>query len=363
MEKAYIVGLYEVEGIGLQRLKSLLEIFHCAEEAWKASPRLLQKAEIPPDVIRNIIAKREKIDPVEHLLCLQKRGIRVILNGEGDYPELLSNIYDPPPVLYVRGEVDHLSEQVVAVIGARRATPYGLTMAEKLGRELADEGFWVVSGMARGIDSAAHRGALCSGGKTIAVLGCGLDVVYPRENRRLMEEIAGNGAVISEFPLGTKPVAGNFPRRNRVISGLSKGVVVVEAQERSGTSITVNFALEQGREVFAVPGPVTAKLSRGPNGLIKTGAKLVENAGDILEELGFFRATPQKGKKIAHLLGGLSDNEKALYGLLSLEPIQGEDLIRRSGLTGQEVIACLLRLELKGLVKQMPGLKYVLATC
>lgn len=363
MEKAYFVSLYEVEGVGIKRLRTLLEFFQSAKEAWKASAGLLQEAGIPQDVISNLIAKREKTDPPEHLAGLQKQGIRVILSGEAGYPELLNNIYDPPPVLYVRGELDSLSELAVAVIGARRATPYGLTVAEKLGRELACEGFWVVSGMARGIDSAAHRGALVGKGKTIAVLGCGLDVVYPQENRRLMEEIAGSGAVISEFPLGTKPAAGNFPRRNRVISGLSRGVVVVEAEERSGTSITVNFALEQGREVFAVPGPITAKLSRGPNMLIKTGARLVEKADDILEELGIFRPTPQKDKKPAHFLAGLTDNEKTLYDLLSLEPVQGEELIRSSGLTGQEVMACMLGLEIKGLVKQMPGLRYILADC
>jgi DNA processing protein len=290
-------------------------------------------------------------------------AVRVINRGDRDYPALLGNIYDPPPVLYVKGKLNPEEKRMIAIVGARKATPYGLAVAEKLGRELAGRGFCIVSGMARGIDSAAHRGALAGGGQTIAVLGCGLNVVYPRENRRLMEEIAANGAVISEFPLDSPPESWHFPKRNRVISGLSLGVVVVEAAEKSGTSITVNFALEQGREVFAVPGPVTGKLSRGPHSLIKNGAKLVENVDDIMEELGFSTVTPKNSGRDAHLFTGLSDAEMKLFRLLSLEPVQSDELVRRSGLTGQEVVASLLGMEIRGLVKKLPGQKYVLVGC
>lgn len=364
MEKAYIMGLSQVEGMSPRRLEYLLKVFASAEAVWKASSDQLQKLPgIPREVTNAIIVKRKELDPVEHLVCLQKRGIRVVFKGENDYPVLLNYIYDPPPVLYVRGELDPVSLKTVAVVGARKATPYGLAVAEKLGRDLAEQDFCVISGMARGIDSAAHRGALAGGGKTIAVLGCGLNVVYPRENLRLMEEIAGSGAVISEFPMDAPPAARHFPRRNRLISGLSRGVVVVEAEEKSGSSITVDFALEQGREVFAVPGPVTGKLSRGPHRLIKMGAKLVENVSDILDELGVIQATPQKDKISAHLLAGLTDAEKELYHLLSFEPVQGDELIHQSGLPGQDVMASLLGMEIKGLIKQLPGQRYVLSGC
>jgi len=364
MEKAYLFGLAQVEKISPRHLDFLLSFFQSAEAAWKASAARLNKVPgITSEAVNELVARRKKIDPVEYLDCLQSKGIRVIFKGEREYPVLLRYIYDPPPVLYVRGELDPAALQTIAVVGARKATPYGLAVAEKLGRDLARKGFLVVSGMARGIDSAAHRGALAGGGKTLAVLGCGLNVVYPRENRRLMEEIAANGAVISEFPMDSGPAGWHFPRRNRIISGLSRGVVVVEAAEKSGSLITVDCALEQGREVFAVPGPVTGKLSRGPHNLIKMGAKLVDNVGDILEELGIMPDTPKKDENNAHTIKGLNDAEKKLYSLLSLDPVQSEELIQRTGMTGQEVTATLLGMEIRGLVKQLPGRRYVLNGC
>lgn len=358
------MGLCQVEELSPRLLEKILKKFVSAEAAWRASAAQLRRVpEISWEIAEAVAAKKKSLDPVAHLDYLQKRGIKVIFIEDKEYPVLLRYIFDPPPVLYMRGEIDPLSVMTMAVVGARKATPYGLAVAEKLGRDLAEQEYCVVSGMARGIDSAAHRGALAGGGKTIAVLGCGLDVVYPRENRRLMEEIIDHGAVLSEFPLGSPPAAWHFPRRNRLISGLSRGVVVVEAEEKSGSLITVDFALDQGREAFAVPGPVTSKLSRGTNKLIKTGATMVQQVGDILVELGAFWATPQKDSIPAHLLAGLSDAEKELYKLLSFEPVQSEELIMQSGLPGQEVLVSLLGMEIRGLIKQMPGRKYVLAGC
>lgn len=356
------MGLTQIEKLSPRLLDYLLRFFPSAEAAWQASTEQLGKIPgLPEEVVISLINRRKKIDPLEHLACLQRQGIRVIFRGEPEYPALLQYIYDPPPVLYMKGQLDPDQVQTLAVVGARKASPYGLAVAEKLSRALVENGFWVISGMARGIDSAAHRGALAGGGKTVAVLGCGLNVVYPRENRQLMEQIACNGAVISEFPLDARPEAWHFPRRNRIISGLSRGVVVVEGEENSGSLITMDFALEQGREVFAVPGPVTSKLSKGPHKLIKMGAKLVENIADVLEELGSLPVTPKNNEKCTHSLSGLSDVENKLYSLLSFEPVLGEELICRSGLSGQEVLSSLMLMEVRGLIKQLPGQKYVLA--
>jgi DNA processing protein len=272
------------------------------------------------------------------------------------YPKLLMEIPDPPPYLYLVGELKG-SEPAVAIVGSRRASQYGLCTATRLARDLAGCGVTVVSGMARGIDTAAHWGAVKGGGRSIAVLGCGIDVVYPPENGALFEAVGRSGALISEFPMGTAPLAENFPRRNRIISALSRGVVVVEAGERSGSLITARYALEQGREVFAVPGNVTCSGSRGGNGLIKEGAKLVERVEDILEELSL---APPAG--VPHPPSfSLTPQEAELYALLCRGPLQIDDIIVQSALTAGEVSATLLRLELKGAVMQLPGKHFAVA--
>jgi len=248
----------------------------------------------------------------------------------------------------------------VAVVGSRKPSPYGLLVAEKLAKDLAALGITVVSGMARGIDTAGHKGALAGGGRTVAVLGCGPDVVYPRENKKLVDRIVENGAVISEYPLGTLPEPWHFPARNRIISGLSLGTVVVEAAEKSGALITADFALEQGRDVMAVPGNVVSPLSRGPHRLIRQGARLVEGAGDIIDEMGLERLFPVPEESS----GGkykMSAEEEALYRLLSLDPVPLDELIDRTGLPPQKVMAALMYLEIKGLTRQMPGKLYVRA--
>jgi DNA processing protein len=288
--------------------------------------------------------------------------ISIALDGER-YPEVLRAIADPPAVLYCDGQIEPQDRQAVAIVGSRQATPYGLRVTETLARELSGAGFTIVSGFARGIDAAAHRAALEAGGRTIAVLGCGLDVTYPPEHASLREEIAASGAVLTEFPAGTPPKPSHFPQRNRIISGLSLGVVVVEAAEDSGSLITARLALEQGREVFAVPGPFDAPLSRGPHGLIKQGAKLVETADDIIEELlpqietaGMPKRRPALSK--ATEIPNLSPEERLLLDQMSREPLHLDDLTERSGLTPAGVAGILLGLELKDLVRQLPGQRY-----
>src|SRR5438128_4409056 len=286
--------------------------------------------------------------------------------GDERYPELLRAIYDPPAVLYCDGSVEPGYRQVVAIVGSRQATPYGLRITETLAGELSALGFTILSGFARGIDAAAHRAALAAGGRTIAVLGCGLDVDYPPGHASLHAEIAGSGAVLTEFAPGTPPRATNFPRRNRIISGLALGVVVVEAADDSGSLITARLALEQGREVFAVPGPIDVPTSQGPHGLLKQGATLVETVDDIVEELLPQLDRPLQTLKTEPIAAlpehvELSPSERTVLEVMSREPLHLDDLTERSRLTTPAVAAILLGLELKALVKQLPGQRYCLA--
>jgi DNA processing protein len=287
-----------------------------------------------------------------------KSGARLVTLLDSDYPPLLKEIPDPPPFLYLKGSLPEAGT-AIAVVGSRLASDYGIATTSRLARELAEQGVTIVSGLAQGVDAAAHRGALQVGGRTIGVLGCGVDQIYPPGNRQLFREMAEQGAIVSEFPLGTRPDAPNFPRRNRIISGLSRGVLVVEAAERSGSLITARFALEQGREVFAVPGNITHRASRGTNSLIKQGAKLVESVADILGEL------PPEGVNLpqwARQQGfNLSPAEETLCGLLADGPLHIDELTIRSELTVSAVSAMLLRLELQGAVLQLTGKMFSLA--
>ena len=289
---------------------------------------------------------------------------KLIAIADDGYPAWLRAIPNPPDGLYCDGLVEPRDRQAVAIVGARQATPYGLRITETLARELSGAGFTIVSGLARGIDAAAHRAALEAGGRTIAVLGCGLDVDYPPEHGRLRKEIAGDGAVVTEFPAGTPPKPSHFPQRNRIISGLSLGVVVVEAAEDSGSLITARCALEQGREVFAVPGSTDAPLSRGPHGLIKQGAKLVETVDDIIEELlPQIEKTERKAKTSEKIFSrpappNLSPDERLMFDQMGREPLHLDELTERSGLTPAVAAGILLGLELKNTVRQLPGQRY-----
>lgn len=285
-------------------------------------------------------------------------GVDIVTLLDEEYPGSLRRIHDPPPVLYVRGGFLPGDSDAAAVVGSRAATVYGKVTAERIARDLSAAGVTVVSGLARGIDSSAHRGALDGGGRTIAVLGSGLDLLYPPENRRLAEEIATGGAVISEFPFGTAPDKRNFPMRNRTISGLSLGVLVVEAAARSGALITAGLALDEGREVFAVPGNITSATSAGPNGLIRDGAKLVQSAADIIEEFPHLASRPL-GAGAPSETTDLSEDEEAVLSRIGREPLTLDEVIRRSPVPSSRTTALLTALEIKGLVRQFAGRRFV----
>jgi DNA processing protein len=290
------------------------------------------------------------------LYLLKEVGGKIVTLKDDAYPKRLREIYDPPALLYVRGELKKEDELAVSIVGSRKTSPYGRWITEKIGQDLSRHGVTIVSGMARGIDSLAHWGAISGGGRTIAVLGCGVDVIYPSENRNLFTKIIDQGAVVSEFPMGSPPEGGHFPRRNRIISGLSIGVVVVQASERSGSLITAGYALEQGREVFAVPGNVGAEGSRGTNRLIKEGAKMVESSEDILEEiLPQWRREGEATQEVKRPERDLTEEERVLYELLAETPTHIDVIICESRLDPGRVSSLLLDLELKGLITQWPG--------
>ncbi|MHB8916902.1 MAG: DNA-processing protein DprA [Desulfocucumaceae bacterium] len=356
-DREYLLGWQMVLPGAAKRVWHLVDRFGSAGYAWKATEKqLVSTGGFTPEGAHDMVLRRRGVNPEAVLALLEKKGISFLHYGSPDYPDALTHIFDPPPGLFIRGSITAQDTQAVAIVGSRKATRYGYTVASRLAGELAGAGVTVVSGMARGIDTAAHRGALAAGGRTIAVLGCGVDVAYPRDNTGLKEEIALSGAVVSEFPLESAPESWHFPIRNRIISGLSGGVVVVEAAQRSGALITADFALDQGRDVMAVPGNITSDLSRGPNRLIKQGAKPVESAGDILEELGMerlFRLEDLEAPAVS-----LSPEENALSKLISLEPLALDELVDRSGLPAQKVLVALTFLEMKGVARQLPGRLY-----
>ena len=288
----------------------------------------------------------------------KENKIKILSLKDKNYPTNLKYIYDPPLKLYIKGKILPEDNIAVAIIGSRRATHYGLKNAETLSFQLAAKGITIISGLARGVDSAAHRGALEAGGRTIAVLGSGLNVIYPPENEKLAQEVAQNGAVISEFPQDTPPFKQNFPRRNRIISGLSLGVVVVEAAKRSGALITANCALEQGREVFALPGKIDSFTSQGTHDLIKHGAKLVESTEDIIEELEPLMSEyikQAKSESKATVKPNLLDEEKQIYSCLSSDPTHIDEIMQKVDLSYGRLLTNLLKLQHKKLVKELPG--------
>ena len=296
----------------------------------------------------------------KELTLIDRLNFKVICIEEDAYPELLKRIYKPPELLYVKGNMGVLNEFCIGIVGSRRASLYGTRQAHNLSAELSSRNVCVVSGMARGIDAHAHRGAIKVSGKTIAVMGSGLCRIYPPEHEELMEKISERGAVISEFPLNTPPYKFNFPMRNRIISGLSFGVCVVEASKKSGALITADMALEQNREVFAVPGKIDSALSKGTLNLIKEGAKLVEDADDILEEFSDYqfekKKEPSSDKSKVDFLSG---EEKRIYNFLKEDPVHSDELQQVFSLPVKSLSATLLNLELKRLIKQVPGRKYI----
>jgi len=354
----YWVGFNSIPGIGRVRLSQLEDYFGGLEQAWRASPGELKRSGIDSMALRAINQWRDKIEPDEEMEKLEKFGIKVLTCNDSAYPGRLKEIYDYPPVLYLRGLLLPEDDWCVAVVGTRRATVYGKQVTEELVADLARNKITIVSGLAKGIDTIAHRSALEAGGRSLAVFACGLDVVYPSENDRLARDIMKHGALLSEYPLGTRPRAENFPRRNRILSGLSLGVLITEADETSGAMITARMALEQNREVFAIPGNILSPVSRGTNHLIQDGAKLVREYTDILEELNLTAVARQM--EMREILPE-SGTESVLLKQLSAEPTHIDELCRKSGLPAAEVSGTLAMMELKGLVKQMGTMNYVLA--
>lgn len=365
----YWLALKLVENVGNIGFNTLVKTFGSPRAVFDAPIASLQKIDRITEKTARGIKYFDNWATIENELDLADRlNVSIITSDSPLYPRLLLNIYDFPPILYVRGT---LSDQDinVAVVGSRRASTYGRFTTERLCRELAMKGVTVVSGMARGIDSAAHAGAIAGKGRTIAVLGSGIDVIYPPENRKLFEKIAENGAVITEFPFSTQPLASNFPTRNRIISGLSLGVVVVEANEKSGSLITARVALEQGRDVFAVPGSIDSPGTKGTHRLIREGAKLVENTYDILEEiapqvnLNTVNAEPSAGNLIqdhAEKSEALQADEKAILKLVGKKPVHIDTLVADSGNTVHDVLSILTSLELGGYIEQLPGKKLII---
>lgn len=344
--------------VGNRSFRRLVEHFGSPRKVLETSPAELSRSRAVSPAIADAIASHDyRAFAEQECRAVERKGIRIIDFLSREYPPLLLEIPDPPPYLYVNGDIGEY-QPAIAMVGSRRATGYGIQATTRLAAELADHGVTVVSGMARGIDTAAHRGAVEAGGKSIGVLGCGIDVVYPPENRSLFEELPEHGALVSEFPMGTPPLPANFPRRNRLISGLSLGVLVVEAAEKSGSLITAQFALEQGREVFAVPGSIASGASRGANRLIKQGAKLVESVSDILEELSYCE---NRGRIAVRAQPALPPQEGNLCATLAEGPLQIDEIAGKAGLTVQELSVMLLRLELQGVVLQLPGKIFCLA--
>ena len=354
----YWVGFSSVHGIGPMKFRALLNHFGDLEEAWHADAHELKAAGLDRRALGNLMTTRSKISLDEEMEKIERQGARVLTWDDPAYPSRLLNIYDPPPVLYVKGELLEEDQWAVAVVGTRGATVYGKEATRRIAGGLARNGLTIVSGLARGIDSEAHRAALDAGGRTIAVLGSGVDIIYPAEGRGLAQTVVERGALVSEYAMGTRPEAGNFPPRNRIISGLSLGVVIVEAGERSGALITADYALEQGREVFAVPGNIFRKKSLGTNKLIQQGAKPVLSVEDILEELNLTMVSQQAEVRA---IVPENETEAALLEYITADPVHVDEIGQKSGLPIAQVSSTLALMELKGMVRQVGGMNYVLA--
>ncbi len=356
MDKRYWVGFNLVKGIGAVRLQALWEYFGDLSLAWQASPSALEAAGLSPKLAERVVQVRQGVDLEEYLARLEAQGIRVLTWEDADYPARLKEIDQPPPVLYVRGNLVQEDNWAVAVVGTRRVTAYGRQVAEEVSAYLAQHGVTVISGLARGVDAIAHQAALRAGGRTLAVLGSGVDRIYPPEHRALANQIMHQGALLSDYPPGTPPEAANFPPRNRIISGLALAVLVVEAGETSGALITAQFAADQGREVFAVPGNILAPQSKGTNRLIQQGARPLLTAQDLLDILDLTRLHEQR---VARVTLPADEVERQILNVLGYEPLHVDEIHRQTGLPVERVSATLVMMELKGLVRHAGGMNYL----
>ena len=355
-DKRYWIGFNLIKGIGAVRMQALIQHFGDLELAWKASPEDLAEAGLGKKVIERIIQAREEIDLRKLWEKIESQGINILTWQDESYPGRLKEIDQPPPVLYIRGEYLPDDLFAVAIVGTRRATAYGRQITEEISTFLAANGITVISGLARGVDAIAHQTTLKAGGRTIAVLGSGVDKIYPPEHRGLAEQMMERGAVISDYALGTPPDASNFPPRNRIISGLSLAVVVIEAGETSGALITAEFAAEQGREVFAVPGSILAPQSKGTNKLIQRGALPLLSMNDLMQALDLTRVGEQKA---ARKVIPANETEARLMNVLGSEPLHVDEIRNQAELPIEKVSATLALMELKGMVRQVGGMNYV----
>lgn len=354
------IGLNLVSNIGSVRLNKLLEVFGKPEEIFSANyEHLASIFGIGSQIASDIVSfKKENIE--KELSSSKKLGIKILTLNDKDYPENLKQIPGAPIVLYVLGNITAQDNLAIGIVGSRRASLYGLSNAEKFAIQLCAQGITIVSGMARGVDTYAHRGALKAKGRTIAVMGSGFNHIYPAENATLAKEISSSGAVISEFPMQAQPLAQNFPRRNRLISGLSLGILITEAARNSGALITADFALEQGREVFALPGRIDSVGSMGTNALLKQGAKMVTCCDDILEELNLATVNMEKMVPVVNkqeIICGKEGNR--LYEHITQQPVAIDDLIQKTALSSSQVLSLILELQLKKLIKTLPGKQYM----
>jgi DNA processing protein len=361
------LALTMTQGIAARLSARLLEEFGSPDEVFRAPLPHLERCNLPAAVAQAVFKKQAFKRAEKELATIRTiENVRLVNWTDPEYPRMLREIYDPPTLLYVRGNVEVLSQPAVSIVGTRKPTLYGTQMAERLGRELAARGVTIVSGMARGIDAISHQGAMAVNGRAIGVLGTGVNVCYPKENKKLYEKVLERGAIISEFPLWTHPAPENFPIRNRIVAGMPAGVVVVEGAQYSGSLITARLAMEFGREVFAVPGNVTQPVSFAPNQLIRQGAKLVTNGEDVIEDLptpvraALVKAeAPEAEQRNLLAAACLNSSEKKIYELLSADqPVHIDYIVERSGLNSSEVLATLFDLEMKGIVRQLPGKQF-----
>lgn len=355
-EKKYWVGFNLIKGIGAVRMQGLVAYFGDLESAWAASASELAAAGLGSKLIERVIQARAGVDLDKVWERIEQQGIKILTWQDEAYPQRLKEIDQPPPVLYLRGEYLPDDLFAVAIVGTRRVTPYGRQITEELSAFLAAHGITVVSGLARGVDAIAHQAALKAGGRTLAVLGSGVDKIYPPEHRALAEQIMAHGALLSDYAPGTPPDASNFPPRNRIISGLSLAVVVVEAGETSGALITAEFAAEQGREVFAVPGSILAPQSKGTNKLIQNGALPLLSVNDLMQALDLTRVGEHKAAR--KIMPG-DPTEAQLLSVIGSEPLHVDEIRNQSGLPIEKVSAALALMELKGMVRQVGGMQYV----
>ena len=361
----YLLALHSLYSLAGKKLGQLMEYFGDAEECWNNESEWQEVLQVDNQMLRHILTEKHCADPLAVYESFLKSGANFVTMDDANYPDRLRNIDNPPYLLYYKGKLPNPADTAIAIIGSRRATSYGMQAAVHISRQLAEKGTVIVSGLARGIDAAGHRGALAVGGKNIGVLGCGIDVVYPRENKELFARVAENGCIISEFPLGTTPISRNFVMRNRLVSGLADGIVVVEATKKSGTQITVNYGLEQGKEIFAVPGPIFSPLSQGTHSLIRDdNIKLVTCGDDILEEFENMRMYAannshqnQQVEMFADVAANFSAMEKQIWDCL-VTAKHFNDIAAEIGKDAAEIAPVLTVMEVRGYVSRQDGQYY-----